>query len=165
VDHHYQARTTRDHLFFIKIVAVLRKKRGPLLRQIILEEDRLDRANLGADTTVDAFVRIDEVLVSIVIGMDAVDWADLDAGPIFQSDAWFGDDIGHRGLFLSIFIKFVFKLALILGQRPPTLQSVSIRAREHDANAKAGGQNGSLLAIKRGGFPPPPIVLPSLSYF
>jgi hypothetical protein len=50
----------------------------PLLRKIIFEEDRLDRAHLGTDTAVDAFVWIDEIHLRVIIGMNAINRADLD---------------------------------------------------------------------------------------
>ena len=44
-------------------VAVGENETGPLLRHVILEEDRFNRADLGANAAVDALGWIDEVLL------------------------------------------------------------------------------------------------------
>ena len=66
----------------------------PLLRGVVLVEDRLDRADRLAGTAVDALVGVDvEHPLALV---DAVDRALVDAGPVLQVDARLGDDVGHR---------------------------------------------------------------------
>src|SRR5919204_1962165 len=65
----------------------------PLVRQGILREDRLYRALGLARSAIDAFLGVDhEDPVGFV---DAVDWADVDAGLVFDVDAGLGDDVGH----------------------------------------------------------------------
>jgi len=48
-----------------------------------------------AGAAVDALIRIDEVLLVIVGGINAVDRAHGDATGVFHVDARLGDDIGH----------------------------------------------------------------------
>jgi hypothetical protein len=69
----------------------------PLLRGVVLVEDRLHRADRLACTAVDALVRVDvEHPRSLV---DAVDGALVDAGPVLEVDAGLRDDVGHLGSF------------------------------------------------------------------
>src|SRR5712691_4547893 len=71
----------------------------PLLRGLVLGEDRLHRADGLAGPAVDAFVGVDiEHLRAFV---DAVHRADLDAGLVLHVDARLGDDIRHRDLLFS----------------------------------------------------------------
>ena len=64
-----------------------------LIRQVILVEDRLDRADRLAGTAVHALVRVDvEHPLALV---DAVDGALVDAGPVLQVDTGLRDDVGH----------------------------------------------------------------------
>src|SRR5690606_29382975 len=66
----------------------------PLLRQIVLVEDRLDGADRFARAAVHAFIRVDvEHAVALV---DAVDRALVDAGPVLDIDAGLGDHVGHE---------------------------------------------------------------------
>src|SRR5262249_34737722 len=70
----------------------------PLLRDVVLVEDRLDRAHRLARAAVNALIRADvEHAVALV---DAVDWALLDACLVEKIDARLGDDVCHV-LFLS----------------------------------------------------------------
>src|SRR5262245_27509843 len=70
--------------------------RLPLLGRVVLVEDRLDRADWLAGTTVDALVGVDvEHPLALV---DAVDRTFVDAGPVLEVDARLGDDVGHLGL-------------------------------------------------------------------
>jgi hypothetical protein len=71
------------------------RERGPLLREVVLEEDGLDWTDLGADAAVDALVGVDEVLIGIVRRVDAVDRTDLDTAIVLDADAWLGDHIRH----------------------------------------------------------------------
>src|SRR5581483_11818655 len=65
----------------------------PLLRNVVLVEDRLDRTHRLTGTTVDALIGVDvEHPVALV---DAVDRTLLDARLVEQVDTRFGDDVGH----------------------------------------------------------------------
>src|SRR4051794_20059780 len=75
----------------VRLVVVL-----PLLRGVVLVEDRLDRAHRLAGAAVDALVGVDvEHPLALV---DAVDGALVDTGPVLHVDARLGDDVGHRFL-------------------------------------------------------------------
>src|SRR5690242_10555978 len=58
----------------------------PLVRHRILREDRAHRADRLARPAVDALVRVDVVLGRIVVRMDAVHRADLDARCVLYPD-------------------------------------------------------------------------------
>ena len=83
------------------VVRVALRVRGPLVRELVLGEARVDRAGLDAGVAVDALVGVDvQHLDLVVVGLvrrrvDAVDRADLDAGVVLGSDAGLGDDICH----------------------------------------------------------------------
>jgi hypothetical protein len=47
-----------------------------------------------AGAAIDALIRMDVELVRAFV--DAVDWADVDAGAVLGVDACFGDDVRHR---------------------------------------------------------------------
>ena len=68
----------------------------PLLGNIIFEKDGFHRANFGANSTINAFVRIDEVLIRFIGRMNAVDRTDFDARSILRANARLRDDVGHR---------------------------------------------------------------------
>jgi hypothetical protein len=51
----------------LEVISVDFQVLRPLLRQIIFEEDRFHRANLGTDTAVDALIRVDEVHFCIIV--------------------------------------------------------------------------------------------------
>ena len=76
----------------------------PLVRQLILGEDRVHRTGLDASVAVDALFGVDVELVHVgearlvFCRMNAVDRADLNAGEVLEVDAWFGDHIGHVAL-------------------------------------------------------------------
>ena len=57
--------------------------------------NRFDRARGHARTAIGAHYRIDVEHWRICITLDAVDGADVDAGPIFDADTEFRDDVGH----------------------------------------------------------------------
>src|SRR5262245_31721650 len=67
----------------------------PLVRHLVLGEDRLDRAYGLASAAVDALIGVNEELG--VAFIDAVDRADLNAGLVLDGDAGFGDDVRHSG--------------------------------------------------------------------
>src|SRR5438876_16052 len=65
----------------------------PLVRDVVLIEDRLDRAHRLARAAVDAFIRMDvEHPVALV---DAVDRALLDTSLVEDVDARLGDHVSH----------------------------------------------------------------------
>jgi hypothetical protein len=68
----------------------------PLLGQVVLVEDRLDRADRFTRAAVDAFVGMD--VEGAATFVDAVDRAFLDAGAVLEVDARQRDHIGHSGL-------------------------------------------------------------------
>src|SRR5262249_59661383 len=65
----------------------------PLLRRLVLDEDRLHRADRLASPAVDALVGGDEELVRPLV--DAVHRADLDAGLVLDVDTRLGDHVRH----------------------------------------------------------------------
>jgi hypothetical protein len=67
----------------------------PLLRQIVLEEDCLDRTDLGTDSAVYTFIGINEILVRFIRRVDTVDRTDLDATVVLYANAWLGDYVRH----------------------------------------------------------------------
>jgi hypothetical protein len=73
----------------------------PLLRQLIVGEDRIDRAHLDAGVAVDALLGVDEQLAHIgetglILGrVNAVNRTNLDAREVLHVDARLGDHIGH----------------------------------------------------------------------
>src|SRR5579859_5545120 len=67
----------------------------PLVRDRILGKDRGHRAFRLAGSAVDALVGVDEVHRVLVLGVDAVDRADVDAACVLDADARLGDDVGH----------------------------------------------------------------------
>src|SRR3989442_11338485 len=68
----------------------------PLLRRLVLDEDRLHRAHGLAGPAVDTLVGVDEELVRPLV--DAVHRADLDAGLVLDVDARLGDHVRHGNL-------------------------------------------------------------------
>src|SRR5438477_215997 len=81
----------------LEVVGVDLDEVPPLLRDLVLGEDGVDRAGIDAGAAVDALVGVDEVHVGRIVGVDAVDRADLDAGRVLDADAWLGDHVSHRG--------------------------------------------------------------------
>jgi hypothetical protein len=74
---------------------------SPLFRQIIFEEDCLDRTDLGTHAAVNALIGIDEILLSIIRGVDTIDGANLDAALILHADTRLGDYVRHDALLLT----------------------------------------------------------------
>src|SRR5438105_1719351 len=63
---------------------------------VVLGEDGRDGAGRLAGTAVDALVGVDvEDLVLVTVVVDAVDRTDVNAGPVFRTDAGFGDGVRH----------------------------------------------------------------------
>src|SRR5262249_9395763 len=100
----------------------------PLLRRLILDENRLHRADRLAGAAVDALIGMDEELVGALV--DAVDRADLNAGLVLHVDAGLRDTVRHSELVLRSRSRRRFAVAVL---KP----------------ARAGGTPGALHA--RGG--------------
>ena len=67
---------------------------------VFLGEDRADWASWDASAAIDALVWVDVEL--IVAFVDAFDWANLDAGAVFGSDAGLGNNVCHVDLLLVL---------------------------------------------------------------
>src|SRR5487761_2248408 len=74
-------------------VGVERGELPLLVRNIVLGEDRLDRALRNAERAIDALVGIDDEEVGALA--EAIDGAYVDAVGVLAADAAFGDDVGH----------------------------------------------------------------------
>src|SRR5262245_50578230 len=74
---------------------------GPLLGQLFLGEDGLHRTDRYTGAAIDARLRVDveRVLLLelrlVLLGVDAIDGADLDTGRVLRIDARLRDDIRH----------------------------------------------------------------------
>ena len=74
----------------------------PLLRQIILREDRPHRALVHAQVAVDAVGGVDVKLIRVGearltrLGMNAIHRANGDAGGVLHPDARQRDDVSHK---------------------------------------------------------------------
>src|SRR3954469_8412122 len=96
-----------DKLFFV-IRCISLDEGDPFGRQIILGEDGGHGAFIDAHVAVDAGVGIDVEhfffleIRFILLGMNAIDRADHDAGRVFGTDAGLGDDVGHEGSLLLV---------------------------------------------------------------
>src|ERR1700682_5114911 len=62
-----------------EIVGVDLDEIAPLLRNLVLGEDRVDRTRIHARTAIDALVRVDVIHVCRIVGVDAVHRTDLHA--------------------------------------------------------------------------------------
>src|SRR5690606_24443301 len=69
---------------------------GPLLRDVVLVVDGLDRAHRLARAAVHALVRVD--VQGAVALVDAVDGTLLDARLVLDVDAGLGDHVGHEAV-------------------------------------------------------------------
>jgi hypothetical protein len=84
------------------MVGVHLREMLPLLRQVVLRENRLDRAGWLASSAVDALDRVDiEHLGALKIGfvlarMYAIHRANVDASGVFRTDAGFGYYVCHK---------------------------------------------------------------------
>ena len=88
---------------FVKLCVLL-----PLLRQVVQRENPGYRADRDARATIDAFHGINVelgnavecwaavVIGRVLLGVDAIYGAGVDAGSVFRSDSGFGNDIGHK---------------------------------------------------------------------
>jgi len=81
--------------------SVLGRKFGPLLRQVVLREDRRNRADRDARTAIDALDRVDINHLSVREGrfvffrMDAVYRTGVHTSRVFGADAGFRDYVCH----------------------------------------------------------------------
>src|SRR5699024_151855 len=85
----------------LEVGGVYLLERCPLLWQVILKENRLYRANLGAYTTIDAFIRVDVINLRFVIRVDAIDRAHFNAAGVLCAYAWLCNDVSHDGRLLA----------------------------------------------------------------
>src|SRR5450756_1209551 len=127
---------------------------GPLLGDVVLVEDGLDRADRLAGPAVDALVRLD-VERSLPF-VDAVDRALFDAGPVQHVDARLGDDVGHP-LLLSVRSRWI--MCEFIGQSPSLLGSGGNRCDRPGvsgvdpaevANTICGHTNGTVRGYRAG---------------
>ena len=68
---------------------------APLLRDLVLRKDGVDRAGINARPAVDALVGVDVIHVCRVVRVDAVDRADLDARGVLHIHAGLANDVCH----------------------------------------------------------------------
>jgi hypothetical protein len=123
--------------YFGEVFAIYREERRPLFRQIVFEEDRLHRANLGADSAVNALIGIDEVLPRAFVTVNAIDWTNIDARTVLYPNTWLRDDIGHE---------FVFPSGVVPGFQPAPIQPLTMK------NTSAGN-TGSATSCAQGQSP------------
>jgi hypothetical protein len=76
-----------------KVSAVFGNKALLIGWGVLFGVDRADRASWDASAAINALVGVNEEL--IVTFVDALDWANLDAGAVFGSDAGLSDDVSH----------------------------------------------------------------------
>jgi hypothetical protein len=80
----------------------------PLIWDFLVAVYRLYRTDRGAGSALDALVGVDKELIRsfkaifIACGMDAVYRANIRAGGVLYSNAWFADNVGHNNLLLAI---------------------------------------------------------------
>ena len=94
-------RAVPPHL--LEVIGVDLDELLPFGRDLVLRKDGVHRAGIHAGTAIDALVGIDVVHVCRVVGVDAVDRADLDTGCVLDANAGLSDDVGHgSGLLVAI---------------------------------------------------------------
>src|SRR6185436_17766929 len=104
----------------------------PLLGQLFLREDRLDRADGDAGAAIDTGLGVNVQLVLalelrlVLLGVDAVHRAHLDAGGVLRVHARFRDDVGHQGS--SLWASLPAAILTQNGQRVAPLKRASRRA-------------------------------------
>src|SRR5437660_4337395 len=82
-------------LLLLEVVGVDLDVFAPLLRDLVLGKDGVDRARINARAAVDALIRVDEIHGRGVIGVNTVDGANLDARGIFDPYTRLNNDISH----------------------------------------------------------------------
>jgi hypothetical protein len=87
---------------FLEELRVDQCELSPLLGKIVLEKDRLDGADFGANAAVDALVRVDVKLLGVVGGVDAVHGTNLHTAIVLDADTWLGDHIRHGTSLLAL---------------------------------------------------------------
>src|SRR5262245_44066471 len=104
----HATKRAKSAFLFFEPVGVYLNKVLPLLWRRRLLEDRFDRADRLASSTVDALLRIDIELVFflefflLVFGwMDAIDRTDIDTSGILHAYAGLSNDIRHLSFLLS----------------------------------------------------------------
>src|SRR4051794_10534287 len=108
----------------------------PLLRGVVLVEDRLDRADRLARTAVDTLVGMDvEHPLALV---DAVDRTLVDAGAVLEIDARLGDDVGHLVLLTDTFERLLCSL-VSPGARPRNRPRPGPPCRRPPGSRSSGG--------------------------
>src|SRR5271166_4920085 len=114
-----------------KVFGVLLREAGPLLGQIIQREDCGYGTNRYASAAIDAFHRIDidHVVLAeigrILLGMNAIHRAGINARRILRSDAGFSNNVSH----------------LLSQRRPPRGGLVKVNLH-YIVSAIAGANNG-----------------------
>ena len=94
-----------------EVIGVDLGEAGPLFREVIKSEDRGDRTNGYTSAAIDALHRIDIKLGRVSEGcfifprVNAIDGACIDTRCVFDSDAGFGDYIGHLDLNFHLQVK------------------------------------------------------------
>jgi hypothetical protein len=68
----------------------------PLFRDLAFRKDGVHRAYRHAAVAVNALSRIDVQHLVIIGAMDAVHWANIDAGFVLDPNARLSDYVGHR---------------------------------------------------------------------
>jgi hypothetical protein len=95
----------RRLLLFVPLCVYLRKV-GPLFRKIFQSENSRYRAGGNAGATVDTLIRFDIKLLDlleirfVLLGVNAIDRADIDTCRIFGTNARFSDYINHNKILL-----------------------------------------------------------------
>ena len=82
-------------LLLLEVVGVDLDVFAPLLRDLVLGEDGVDRARINARAAVDALIRVDEIHGRCVVGVNTVHGADLYARGIFDPYTRLNNDISH----------------------------------------------------------------------
>jgi hypothetical protein len=93
----YNALPRQSEVFVVEVYEV-----APLFGDVVFGEDGDYRANRLAGGAVDAFVRVNEILIVLVFGVNAVHRTDIHAGAVLQVNTRLGYDIGHLYEFLLL---------------------------------------------------------------
>ena len=80
---------------FLEVLGIDAREVAPLRRYRALLEDGVHRAGWLAGAAVNTFVRIDEILLVFLAGVNAIHGADIHAGCILHTNAGLTDYVGH----------------------------------------------------------------------
>jgi hypothetical protein len=80
---------------FLEVLGIDAREVAPLRRYRALLEDGVHRAGWLAGAAVNTFVRIDEILLVFLAGVNAIHGADIHAGCVLHADAGLTDYVGH----------------------------------------------------------------------